>query len=63
MLVFKSSKTISFKDHLIACEAKQIRQAEGFIDWDDSMTQTRYVSNAELNWVTAKREEEKRLRE
>jgi hypothetical protein len=63
LLAFRSSKTAAFKDHAILCETKQIKQADRFVDWDDSMTYTRYVSNAELNWVLAKREEERKLRE
>lgn len=61
---FKSSKTQTLKETPLQCEVKQIKQADpGFTEWDDSMTTTRYVSKAELEYINRKREEEEKRRE
>eukprot|EP00825_Cyclidium_porcatum_P002075 TRINITY_DN1095_c0_g1_i4.p1 TRINITY_DN1095_c0_g1~~TRINITY_DN1095_c0_g1_i4.p1 ORF type:complete len:1802 (-),score=468.45 TRINITY_DN1095_c0_g1_i4:3309-8714(-) len=65
-LKFKSQKTNTYKQFQLSLESKQITQnlAEGeeFQDWDDSLTNVRYVTLSEYNWYQKKKEEEEQKR-
>lgn len=60
--IFKSGKTVQFKDLPLICEAKGIKR-EQYKDWDDSMTTIRYVTKTEYDWYQRKQEEEKKKKE
>jgi len=63
VLTFKSMKSVVHKDFAVLCETRQIRQSEAsFVDWDDSMSNVRYVTQSEYDWYTKRREEEEARR-
>lgn len=58
VMSFKANKTTIHKQFQILCETIQIQQGGGFRDWDDSMSNIRYVTKTEFEIVMRKREEE-----
>jgi len=60
--IFKSAKTVTYKDLPLILEAKGIKRDE-YKDWDDSMTNVRYVTKTEYDWHMKKMEEERKRKE
>lgn len=57
-MIFKSDKSIAHKDLALSCETVQIKQAnEDYIDWDDSITIRKFVTQAEFEWIERRKEE------
>lgn len=50
-IVFKSDRAVSHKDIPILCETLQVKQAEEFNDWDDSIKIRRFVTKTEFDWL------------
>lgn len=45
-ITFKSQKTVQYKDLALVCETIQINQnSSEFLDWDNSMTVTKFITN------------------
>lgn len=65
-LKFRSPKSNTYKSFQLALETRQIQQAapegEEFVDWDDAMTNVRYVTPTEFNWYQKRREEAEQKR-
>jgi len=57
-LIFKSAKTVTYKELALACQTNQIKQnAPEFVDWDDSQSVTKYVTKTEFDWLERKKED------
>lgn len=63
-VVFRSEKTVTYKDLALLCETLQVKQTGGeYLDWDNSMTIRKFVTKSEFDWLERKKEEEKKKRE
>ncbi|EGR28756.1 hypothetical protein IMG5_169530, partial [Ichthyophthirius multifiliis] len=62
-IIYKANKTVTYKNIPLILETKQIKQnSDKFIDWDDSMTNIKYVTQKEYEWWIKKKKEEEELR-
>ena len=51
-LTFKANKTVSHKDLALTCDTIQIKQTSPkFLDWNDSLFVSRFVTKTEANWI------------
>jgi hypothetical protein len=64
-ITFKAQKTVQYKDVLLACETIQINQQNNdeFVDWDNSMTVTKFITKTEFDWYEKKKEDERKRKE
>ena len=58
LLNFRSNKAVIHKMFNLMCETNQILQGVIFKEWDDSMTNVKYVTKTESDWLQRKKEEE-----